>query len=115
MSEKYELIPARLVAAREKAGISKTEASRLLKMSKMSYGRYESGQRSPSLQTIQALADGLNTSVDYLTGNSKSMDTDRIVIEKGSEPELFDFIKKCRDSDPGTIKRLKAYYEKMTR
>lgn len=113
MSDKFKLIPERLTAAREKLGLNKAETARLINMSKMSYGRYESGERSPSLQTIQALADGLDTSVDYLTGRSSAMLSDRIIIEKNTDPELFDLIKKCRNSDSGTINRLKTYYEKI--
>ena len=46
------LIPERLIKSRKLLGLNKAEAARLLNLSKMGYGRYESGERSPSFQTI---------------------------------------------------------------
>ena len=56
-------VPERLILIREKLGISKAEAARRVGLSKMGYGRYESGERIPSVQTIEAkyvggLSDG---------------------------------------------------------
>ena len=46
-------VPERLILIREKLGISKAEAARRVGLSKMGYGRYESGERIPSVQTIE--------------------------------------------------------------
>ena len=54
-------VPERLILIREKLGISKAEAARRVGLSKMGYGRYESGERIPSVQTIEVMAQKLNT------------------------------------------------------
>ena len=56
----------RLKEIRENLGISKAEAARRLNMTAMGYGRYENGQREPSFQTINYIAQVFGTSSDYL-------------------------------------------------
>ena len=60
----------RLKECREKLGISKQETARRIGISQPAYLRYESGDRKPSLQTTKEIAKVLNTSVDYLIGES---------------------------------------------
>ena len=58
--------PARLREIRQSRGLSMAEASRVLKLSKMGYCRYEYGDRVPSYQMIFYLALHLDTSYEYL-------------------------------------------------
>lgn len=56
--------------------------------------RWKNGRVSPSLETLQTLADYFDVSLDYLTGNT----TDEIIskkeipADKGSEDEDDDFV-----------------------
>ena len=67
----------RLINCREKLGITKQEAARRMQMSQPAYLRYESGERTPSIHVIQVMADVLNTSVSYLTGQTDNPNPDR--------------------------------------
>ena len=49
-------IPERLKEIREERNLSKAAAARLLNLSKMGYLRYETGERTPSYQTIVFMA-----------------------------------------------------------
>ena len=64
-----KIIAKRITAARENLGITKAEASRRLNLSKIGYCRYEYGDRTPSMQTLEVIAQCFNTSVDYLTAH----------------------------------------------
>ncbi len=108
-----KLIPERLIKIREKLGINKTEAAIQLNMSKMGYGRYENGQREPSPQVIEFIAQRFGTTVDYLTGISDDPEPNYYVISKSNEPALFDFVTMVRNGDEETLKRLKFYYQEL--
>ena len=108
-----QLIPERLKTARENMGITMAEASRRLNLSKIGYCRYEYGERVPSPQTVEVIAQCFHTSVDYLTGLSDNPEPTQIVIEKEKNPDLFSLVKLCQSSNPEQLKRLLAYYEKL--
>jgi transcriptional regulator with XRE-family HTH domain len=107
-------MPERLISVRKSLGINKAEAARRLDLSKMGYGRYENGQRKPSPQTIEFIAQRLGTTVDYLTGKCDDPTPDYYIITK-SDPELFALITKIRGCDASTISRLQFYYEELQR
>ena len=46
----------RLIAARKKLGITKQEAAKRMNLSQPAYLRYESGDRTPSIHTINVMA-----------------------------------------------------------
>ena len=66
-------IPERLKEIREERNLSKAAAARLLNLSKMGYLRYETGDRTPSYQTIVFMAQKLGTSPEYLTGKESDL------------------------------------------
>lgn len=71
----------RISELRAEKGISMKEAARLLNMPYTTYVNYEKGTREPNSETLIALANFYNTSVDYLIGKSsdrideKTLDT----------------------------------------
>lgn len=108
-----QLIPERLKSARESLGISMAEAARRLNLSKIGYCRYEYGDRTPSPQTVEVIARVLGTSVAYLTGESKDMKPDFIMISKKEAPELFELIETLSTYNSATQKRLLAYAQRL--
>ncbi len=108
-----QLISKRLKSAREKLGITKAEASRRLNLSKIGYCRYEYGERIPSMQTLEVIAQCFETSVDYLIGLSDDPSASRIIVDKEQTPELFELIELCKNDDSDQIKRLLGYYKKI--
>ena len=103
----------RLINCREKLGITKQEAARRMQMSQPAYLRYESGERTPSIHVIQVMADVLDTSVSYLTGQTDNPNPDSYLIKLDTDPELFQLIEKYRESDTKTKDRLLTYLHKI--
>ena len=101
----------RLIACREKLGITKQEAAKRMQLSQPAYLRYESGERSPSIHVIQIMANVLATSTAYLTGKTSNPNPDSYLIK--SEPELFFLIQQYRNSDTEMKNRLLAYFQKI--
>lgn len=108
------IISERIRLARESIGITKAEASRRLNLSKIGYCRYEYGERTPSLQTLEVIARCFNTSVDYLTGKCNDISPDFVVINKDDNNELFELVCSLQSSDNDSIKQLLAYYKDLT-
>ena len=107
-----KIIPERLTIAREALGITKAEAARRCGLSKIGYCRYEYGDRTPSLQTTEILAQRLGTSVDYLIGNSDDRNLDQITVYRKTTPFLFELSRICA-TDEEMAKRLIDYYYKI--
>ena len=56
----------RLQLLREKHQLSKQELSSILGMARMSYFRYEKGERMPTYEVLLQIANYFDVSVDYL-------------------------------------------------
>ena len=107
------LIAERIKYAREKLGITKAEASRRLNLSKIGYCRYEYGERTPSIQTLEVIARCFNTSVDFLTGKTEDFQPDYIVVSKQANPAMFELISSIQNSDNASTDKLLAYYNEI--
>ncbi len=107
------LLPKRLTSAREHLNLSKAEAARLIGLTAASYVRYEAGDRSPSPQVLQSIAEKLKTSVAFLSGETDDISPDVIRISKKDEPILFELIYEAQKSDDATIERLLSYYHRL--
>jgi len=105
------LLPERLKKTREAIGISKAEASRKLGLSKIGYCRYEYGERTPSTQTLEVIAQCFNTSANYLLGLTDDPKPNHIVIDKSTSPELFALIESCQFADKDHINALIEYFK----
>ncbi|MBE5846850.1 MAG: helix-turn-helix transcriptional regulator [Lachnospiraceae bacterium] len=109
------LIPERLKSARERLNLSKAEAARRIGLTAASYVRYEAGDRRPSPQVILSIAEKMNTSVPYLSGETDDISPDVINIHKKSDPTLFELIKNTQSADDTTLQRLLSYYHQLTK
>lgn len=103
----------RLVSLRESKGLNKAQAAKLINVSAMAYGRYESGERVPSFQTVSYIAKAFETSTDYLYGLTDSPLPDSITISYNTDAGLFELVKACQNNGE-TAKRLLAYYKKIS-
>ena len=108
-----KLIPERLKTAREKTGMSMAEAARQLNLSKIGYCRYEYGERTPSIQTVEVIARCFKTSVEYLTGQSDDITPDFLIISKNSNPELF-HLAEIYSQDPVAAERINKLFKELT-
>ena len=59
---------------RIKAGLSQEELARRLGLAKSTISMYENGQREPSLETLEAIADTFNVDMNTLTDSKKSVE-----------------------------------------
>ncbi len=89
------------------------EASRRLNLSKIGYCRYEYGERVPSPQTVEIMAQCFHASVDYLVGLSDDPKPTQTVVDKNKNPELFAVIELCKNCDTAQLNRLLAYCQKL--
>ena len=60
---------------REEHGLSQTELAEKIKVTKGAISLFESGDRSPSREKLEALADVFNVNMDYLLGRSEEKTT----------------------------------------
>lgn len=60
----------RIKMLREKLGLSQLELAQMVGISQVCLCRYESGERSPSYTILKRIATELNSTVDYLIGES---------------------------------------------
>ncbi len=107
------LIPERLISARERLHLSKAEAARRIGLTAASYVRYEAGDRNPSPQVLQSIAEKLGTSAAFLSGETDDNSPDVISIYKKSDPLLFELIKNTLGADEATLQRLLYYYRHL--
>ena len=109
------LIPERLKSARERLNLSKAEAARRIGLTAASYVRYEAGDRSPSPQVIISIAEKLETSIAYLSGETDDISPDVVSVYKNSDPVLFELIKNTQSADDATLQRLLSYYNQLSK
>jgi len=60
----------RIKELREEKGLTKTQLAQTLKLSDNIVGRWESGERMPSIDTLSLLADFFGVTTDYLLGRT---------------------------------------------
>ncbi len=106
--------PERLKELRTSLGINKAEAARRLNLSAMGYGRYESGEREPSFQTVSFIAQTFGTTTDYLYGISDTPEIDSIIVSQADDPEAFEIMMHLKKEDD-LSNRLLAYYKKLVK
>ncbi|ADI25302.1 XRE family transcriptional regulator [Geobacillus subterraneus] len=68
--------PQRLRMLRKAKGLTQEELGRKVNVTKVSISGYESGNRTPDMDTLKALADALDVSIDYLLGRDNTQPTD---------------------------------------
>ena len=66
-----EGFPERLRQLRKSQHISQRTLSELCGLSKNAVARYESGERTPTMPTLEALADFFGVTMDDLAGRAK--------------------------------------------
>ena len=66
------MLSERLKSLRLEAKITQKEISDKLKISQPSYAQWEKGIRVPNIERLQEISKILNTSTDYLLGNTEN-------------------------------------------
>ena len=84
----------------------KKEAANRIGISPPAYLRYEAGDRTPSAQMIKEIARAMNTSVDFLVGDTDNPATTIIEIDKNTDNVLFQIVEICVNMDVNQQKRV---------
>lgn len=105
-----KVIGQRLRSLREGMRISQVKMAEIVGMKQSSINRYESGEASPSPETLLKYADYFDVSLDYIYGRTDypqgKLYKNRPQIEK-NDPELEKFIEMCFDPTSPMSQRLK--------
>jgi len=72
----------RLKHIREDKGIKREQIAKEIGTSAAIIGRYERGERTPSIDIAKNIAQALNVSLDYLVGDSSILVKDKSLIKR---------------------------------
>lgn len=88
MSENEKQIGLRIKTVRIEAGLTQQQLAKRLGIPYQSIGQWERGMRNPKIETLQAIADAIGVSLDYLLGNVSDpffvLDTEKIKADINS-------------------------------
>lgn len=91
----------RLRYLRTSRGLSQLEFAKQVRLSKSAVNMYERGEREPSFDVLEIIADYFNVDLDYLLGKTECENRNRIVMEPRSDLSRTeqDLIRKFRCLD----------------
>lgn len=99
----------KLSEVRKRIKLTQEDVSKKLGIPRSTYSNYELGAREPDLETISALAQLFNVSVDWLSGNNKKVDVTN--EEDKINAEILNELKKISEDDKeyllGLLKRMR--------
>lgn len=75
------MLSQKLIALRQKRGITQTELSKELNIKQNTYSQYETKNREPDYTTLTKIADYYSVSIDYLLEH-KAKETELSKLEK---------------------------------
>ncbi len=87
---------------RESRGLTQRDLANQLQISKSAISMYENGEREPSFETLEAIADYFNVDMNMLIGNSKEDEIAKLRDELRTRPEmkiLFDIARGASRED----------------
>ena len=81
----------KLRACREAKKISQSELARLLNTNHSIIGKYERDEVKPTIDVVKKLAEGLDTTVGYLLGETQDVNIlkDPAMLKRLNEPAIF--------------------------
>ena len=79
----------RLRLLRTRKGLSQLDFAKQIKISKSAVNMYERGEREPSFEVLETIADYFNVDLDYLLGKTDCENKNRIAIQ--SHFEITDY------------------------
>ncbi|WP_449449175.1 helix-turn-helix domain-containing protein [Streptococcus suis] len=75
------MLSKRLKELRKEKGLTQKEIAQLLNIKQNSYSNWETGKKNPSQENLSQLAQILDTSTDYLLGNTPIKNFQELDIE----------------------------------
>lgn len=111
----------RLRGLRKGHGLLQADLAKALKLSTSLISAYETGDRKPSFEVLEDIADFFNVDIDYLigreTGSTYYLDPEAAEIARAlsERPELKTLMKTAMKADPNDIKVLQNMANALTR
>lgn len=72
VKEGEKMLGQRIKELRKKEKLTQSDLAKKLNLTHVSISGYERGERSPDIETLKKLATTLNTTTDYLLGNTNN-------------------------------------------
>ena len=85
-----------LTYLRKRAGMSQAELGEKIGVKKSTVSMYERGERKPSYEVLEAIADCFNVDMDFLTGKSA---VERKYTYDPSKKDLSDYLDTLTDAE----------------
>lgn len=86
--KKYPVFSERLRLQRKASGLTQERAAALLNVERSTYAKYETGQSMPHQDTLLAVADLFQVSLDYLFGRAQGEGITSNLRDDGTLPGL---------------------------
>lgn len=99
-----ETFKNRIKSARVNSGMSQQDLADRLGVTKQSVSQYERGMRKPDMETLIALGDVFNLSIDYLTGKSD------VTLRFLTEEDLMKLAQPPKEITPEELALLEAFH-----
>lgn len=99
---------------RKREHLTQSELANKVGLTKAMISMYERGQRKPSYEAEEALADVFNVSIDVLRGISEevgSPDAARIIKQAKQRPDLMELFKKLCMMNDETIRKITMFVD----
>lgn len=109
----------RLRTLRTRKGLSQLEFAKQVKLSKSAVNMYERGEREPSFDVLEVIADYFNVDLDYLLGKTDCENQNRLVIEprfdvSASERDLIQKFRRLDERGQAAVLNVLNYeYESL--
>lgn len=100
----------RLAKKRKQKKLTQEDVAKKLTIPRSTYSNYELDNREPDVETLLALADLFDCSVDWLTGNSKESFVDDYQDTDDIDKQIMNELKRVSEEDRqyflGLLKRM---------
>ena len=108
-----------LITLRKRNGLTQGDLASMLGMSGSTISMYERGERAPSKEAMEAIADHFNVPLDYLLGrnvvvNKSPSFSDLIDLEEVLPPDevrLVELYRRADEIDKQTIRNILSRYD----
>lgn len=83
-------------------GLQQKEVATALKMPQNTFSQYETGKRMPDIETLSAMADFFECSLDYITGRnefSSRLEASKLLKELKNEVEIHKLVADLREKN----------------
>lgn len=99
----------RIKELRTKAGLTQSDLAKLVEMTYIQIGRYETKKANPSSDVLQKIAQALNTTTDYLMNGS----ADEMASSQLQDKELLNLFKSVEQLGNDDKKMIKTFLDAL--